>query len=74
MDKLHREHNFVTEIWQMMKKCECIESRDDSFWCWVQAYAERLSQKYADLSYAADWLISYMKSLEGTFNHEQSKL
>lgn len=64
MDKLHREHAFVTRMWNYMKTCESAPARDDKFWQWAQNEAERIAHDFNNLSFASDWLISYMKFLD----------
>lgn len=66
MDKLHREHDFVTAIWKFMKACETKQQHDYEFWQWAQDEAELLWHKYDNLTFASDWLTSYLKFLDAT--------
>lgn len=64
MDKLHKEHEFVQKVWKFIKSCEEKQPHDDAFWDWAYSQAEQLSHAYEHLTYANDWLLSYLKSLD----------
>lgn len=64
MDKLHREHEFVTKLWKFMKAAEQHENRDEAFWNWAEKCIEMLDHDYGNMSFVKDWLVSYMKFLE----------
>ena len=64
MDKLHREHQLIKDVWAFMKSCENNFTGTETFWSLVQRYAEFLATKYSNFPFITDWLTSYMKFLE----------
>lgn len=65
MDKLHREHEFVKKLWNLMRESGMKSERNEAFWSDLQEKCEKLSEEYKDLTFADTWMISYMKYLEG---------
>lgn len=63
MDKLQREHEFINDIWQLIKHCEQAEDRGFLFWNALQDRGQALADKYKELTFVTDWVIAYMKFL-----------
>jgi len=64
MDKLHREHDFVQNMWKFMKACEQQPDKNEEFWTWAHESAEKLSRDYDNLSFTNDWIVSFLKFLD----------
>lgn len=64
MDKLHREHDFIQNMWKFMKACETNKNHDDEFWSNVHDIADKLSRNYENMSFVNTWICSYLKFLE----------
>lgn len=72
MDKLHREHQLIKDVWALMKSCETNFTDTEQFWSLANQYAEMLSTKYSNFPFITDWLTSYMKFLEESKNEEHT--
>lgn len=64
MDKLHREHQLITDMWKYMKACENKYQDTEEFWTNAHNNATILSTMYSNFPFINDWLTSYMKFLE----------
>ena len=61
---LTRLYEFINKLWKFMKSCEQQTNRDEAFWNWAHETAEKLSRNFGNFSFADDWILSYLKSLE----------
>ena len=66
MEPIKRKHEFVQRIWKFIRECEGQTNRDLAFWQAVQNTAEEIAKDFADVDFASDWLISYMRTLDKT--------
>ena len=64
MDKLHREHQLITDMWKFMKACETKYNDTEEFWINAHNNAEIISTMYSNFPFINDWLSSYLKFLE----------
>lgn len=70
MDTLHREHEFITNIWQWMKSCEQRFKDTEAFWNHIQSEGATLALTYYDLTFAPDWVASFLKYLDDSHRRE----
>lgn len=64
MDKLHREHEMILDVWKFMKRCEEENKPTTEFWQWAVDSAETLAMKYTTFTFINDWMASYLKYLD----------
>lgn len=64
MDKLHREHDFVQNMWKFMKACEQKTQKDESFWEWAEEQGTKLEHDYNNMSFVPEWIASFLKFLD----------
>ena len=66
MDKLHKEHEFVQKMWKYMKACEerKPKEKEEQFWMLTVSEGEALAHQYSNLTFASDWVASYLKFLD----------
>jgi len=64
VDKLHKEHELILRVWKYMKFCEQTE-KDALGWANIQMEAEKIVHDFSNFGFISDWLISYMKFLNG---------
>jgi len=64
MDKLHREHDFVQNMWKFMKWAETNHAETEEFWAQAEEYAAKLEHDYDNMSFVPDWIASYLKFLD----------
>lgn len=72
MDKLHREHQLIIDVWKFMKSCETYYKDTEEFWTNVHSNAAVLATLYSNFPFITDWLTSYMKFLEESKNEEHT--
>lgn len=64
MDKIHREYEFVQNIWKFMKACEKQTDRSEAFWEWAEAEGAKLEKQYSNMSFVAEWVSSFLKFVD----------
>ena len=73
MDKLHREHQLITDMWKFMKACEMYYKDTEEFWTNTHSSATVLSILYSNFPFINAWLTSYMKFLEESKNEQSNR-
>ena len=65
MDKIHREYEFIQNMWKFMKACERRQPHDEKFWEWAEDQGGKLEHDYGNMSFVPIWISSFFKFLDG---------